>query len=124
MKSRVTIAVAFLALLAGPGVAGAEEMSPEGCVSCHAEGDMTIGALLEALGHKNVDKYTETVPDDCKECHSEDGGFGELYEFIHPAHYAEPATNKFVVDYEGKCTHCHAIDEDGEMPVKSGPKNW
>ena len=127
MKPGFVCAAALAVLLAGAGVAVAEDMFPNGCVSCHtesADGDMRLGPLLEQLGHKKIDKMVETVPGDCMECHSEDGGFGELYEYIHPAHFDDAATNKFVVGFEGKCTHCHAIGEDGEMPVKSGAKNW
>ena len=123
MKLRLAFIASALALTAGTGISLADDAYPEGCVSCHAEGDMTIGALLSGLGHKNVDNMVETVPTDCLECHSEDGGFPPLYEFIHPAHYA--ADSGFMTEFEGNCTHCHAMDMDtGEVSVKSGAKNW
>lgn len=128
MKFPIALATTALIFAAGVGVSSAGDMYPEGCVSCHVEsetGDMRIGTLLQALGHKKVDRMVETVPTDCLECHSEDGGFPPLWEFIHPIHFEDPANNKFVVDYEGKCTHCHAMDVDtGEVTLKSGPKNW
>ncbi len=123
---KLLTAAAALSLLAGTGLALGEDMYPQGCVDCHvnADGnDMRISTLLENVGHMGVEDL-ETIPTDCKDCHSEDGGFGELYTFIHSAHYAG-ADNKFVVDHEGKCTHCHALDADsGEVSTKSGPKNW
>lgn len=123
MRLRYLIAALAVSVV-GAGVSWAEDMYPNGCVSCHTDGS-TVGAMLEAIGHKNVDKMVETIPTDCMDCHSEDGGFGELYEFIHPAHYSDPANNAFVVDHEGKCTHCHSMDVDtGEVSLKSGPKNW
>jgi len=123
MKLRLAFIASAIVLSAGTGVSLADDAYPEGCVSCHAEADMTVGAMLAELGHKKIDNMVETVPTDCFECHSEDGGFGELYEFIHPAHYA--ADSKFVAEFEGKCTHCHAMDvESGEVSVKSGAKNW
>jgi mono/diheme cytochrome c family protein len=99
---------------------------PHGCVDCHSEdGAENIGALLSAMGHKNVDTATETVPGDCVECHSDDGGFTLLSELSHLVHYEKPAENAFVGDYGGNCLHCHALDAStGAITVKSGPKNW
>ncbi len=123
MKLRLVFIASAIVLTAGTGVSVADDAYPEGCVSCHAEADKTVGAMLAGLGHKKIDNMVETVPTDCMECHSEDGGFGELYEFLHPAHYG--ADSKFVAEFEGKCTHCHAMDvESGEVSVKSGAKNW
>jgi hypothetical protein len=102
------------------------EQHPEGCVSCHNGGEAeTIGALLAAMGHRNVDARTETVPDDCAVCHSEEGGHSTLSEFNHIVHYENPARNAFLRDYGGNCLHCHALDvKTGEVITKSGPKNW
>lgn len=98
----------------------------EGCVSCHNGGEAgTIGALLDAMGHPNVDRRTEVVPDDCVICHSEEGGESLLWEFNHIVHYGQPARNDFMRKFGGNCLHCHALDvHTGEVIVKSGPKNW
>lgn len=97
-----------------------------GCVDCHdGTAVATIGALLEEMGHSDVDEATETVPGDCASCHSEEGGIWFLSEVSHMSHYREPATNRFVQDYGGECRHCHVMDaETGAVKVKSGPKNW
>lgn len=106
-----------------PRIAG---QHPEGCVSCHNGGEAgTIGSLLAAMGHPNVDSRTETVPDDCAVCHSEEGGYSTLSEFNHTIHYDKPARNAFLRDYGGNCLHCHAlVAKTGEVITKSGPKNW
>jgi len=99
---------------------------PAGCVSCH-DGDVmgTIGTLLDELGHPDVADWTETVPNDCTECHSEEGGYITLSEAIHMAHYREHAENAFLRDFGGQCLHCHALDaETGVVGTKSGARNW
>lgn len=129
-------AVLCAALLALALPAAAEEANdetgipvdhfPQGCIDCHVEGKAeTIGALLAAMRHPNVDSDTETVPGDCADCHSTEGGFSTLAEFNHFLHYENPATNAFVQDYDGDCRHCHLLDPDtGDVTVKSGPRNW
>jgi hypothetical protein len=106
-----------------PQIAG---QHPAGCVSCHNGGEAgTVGELLAAMGHRNVDGQTETVPDDCAVCHSEEGGYSTLKEFSHVVHYDKPARNDFLRDYGGNCLHCHALDaRTGDVITKSGPKNW
>lgn len=98
----------------------------QGCVDCHdGTAVPTVGALLEEMGHPDVDEETGTLPGDCASCHSEEGGTWFLSEVAHMSHYREPATNSFVQDYGGDCRHCHVIDgETGAVSVKSGPKNW
>jgi hypothetical protein len=109
-------------------LAGAAGPGPyvQGCVDCHAlDGAENIGALLGAMKHKNVDKQTVTVPGDCRECHSEDGGYTPLSELSHMLHFENPAENDFIGNYGGNCLHCHALDaKTGVITVKSGPKNW
>lgn len=98
----------------------------QGCVSCHTtDGPGQLGTLLAALKHRNVDQQTAKVPGDCKECHSEDGGYIDLAEAVHLVHFENPADNPFVLEHGGNCLHCHALDaETGIITVKSGPKNW
>ena len=99
---------------------------PQGCVDCHdGTTEPTVGAKLEKFGHENVDEDTAMVPGDCADCHSEEGGMWFLSEVAHMAHYRDPASNKFVLDYNGDCRHCHVMDgESGAASVKSGEKNW
>lgn len=98
----------------------------QGCVSCHGtDGNDSIGALLGAIKHKNVDQQTATVPGDCNECHSADGDYTPLGELSHMVHYENPGENDFVQKFGGNCLHCHALDaKTGVIKVKSGPKNW
>lgn len=97
-----------------------------GCVDCHdGTAVATIGALLEEMGHSDVDEETETLPGDCASCHSEDGGMWLLSEISHMSHYRNPLENGFILSYGGECLHCHVMDaETGAVKVKSGPKNW
>jgi hypothetical protein len=99
---------------------------PHGCVDCHTDDQAeTIGSLLSAMGHRNVDARTDIVPNDCAGCHSEEGGFSLLHEFSHIVHYENPERNAFVQDYGGLCLHCHLLDiQTGEITLKAGPKNW
>jgi hypothetical protein len=77
------------------------------------------------MRHRNVDQRTETVPNDCAECHSEEGGHSTLSEFNHIVHFEAPERNAFLRDHDGNCLHCHALDAGtGEVTMKSGPKNW
>ena len=127
----VGILAALGLLLGGFQPAGGDEAAgvgeyPAGCVSCH-DGDVmgTVGAQLDELGHPDVADWTETVPNDCTECHSEDGGYITLSEAIHMAHYREHAENAFLRDFGGQCLHCHALDaETGMVGIKSGARNW
>lgn len=98
----------------------------QGCVDCHGKDDVeSIGALLAALRHRNVDDKTSTVPTDCKSCHEPDGDYTPLSEAIHLVHFEDPANNPFVKNFGGNCMHCHAVDTStGVISVKSGPKNW
>ncbi len=98
----------------------------EGCTDCHdGTAVPTVGAVLEALGHPDVGPDTEVVPEDCSDCHSEEGGLWLLSEVAHMAHFREPADNGFVQEFDGDCRHCHVMDgETGEVDVKSGAKNW
>jgi hypothetical protein len=99
---------------------------PHGCVDCHTDDRAeTIGSLLAAMGHRNVDARTQIVPNDCAGCHSEEGGFSLMQEFSHLVHYANPERNAFVQDYGGLCLHCHLLDtQTGDITMKAGPKNW
>lgn len=103
-----------------------EAVNAKGCADCHDGAAVaTVGALLETLGHANVDADTEELPADCSDCHSEEGGMWLLSEVAHMSHYREPAENKFVQEFDGDCRHCHVMDgETGEVGIKSGPKNW
>jgi hypothetical protein len=106
--------------------AAAEVVYAEGCADCHdGTAVATVGALLETLGHPDVDEDTEVLPGDCSDCHSEAGGMWLLSEVAHMSHYRDPAENKFVQEFGGDCRHCHVMDADtGEAGVKSSPKNW
>lgn len=98
----------------------------QGCVDCH-DGTVqpTVGAMLERMGHDNVDDDTAQVPGDCSACHSEAGGMWFLSEVSHMAHYRDPENSAFVQEFGGDCRHCHALDaETGAVSVKSGAKNW
>lgn len=99
---------------------------PQGCVDCHrAGGPETIGALLEALGHQDVDDAVAAVPGDCADCHGDEGGAWLMSELAHVLHFEDPASNSFVQDFGGNCLHCHAMDEEsGAVTMRSGPKNW
>jgi mono/diheme cytochrome c family protein len=137
----ISIAVAVLAGIAilGTGWSTAESSDQaklpgdagpgpyvQGCVDCHGkDGTESIGALLGAMKHRNVDKQTTTVPGDCRECHSADGDYTPLSELAHLAHYENPGENAFIQKYGGNCLHCHTLDaKTGVVSVKSGPKNW
>lgn len=121
-----------LALTAGaepPAVAveiNVEAAYAQGCVDCHdGTAVATIGALLEEMGHIDVDEDIETLPGDCASCHSEEGGTWFLSEIAHMSHYRNPVQNGFILSYGGECRHCHLMDaETGAVKVKSGPKNW
>jgi cytochrome c553 len=98
----------------------------QGCVDCHGKNDVeTIGELLSAMKHRNVDERTSNVPGDCASCHNDDGDYTPLAEAIHLVHFEDPAKNPFVTKFGGNCMHCHAVDtKTGIISVKSGPKNW
>jgi hypothetical protein len=99
---------------------------PAGCVSCHvADGPGDLATRLGEMGHKKVGADVASIPGDCSDCHSEEGGFTPLGEAVHFVHFDQPESNPFVTDHGGECLHCHAMDpETGVVTVKSGPKNW
>jgi hypothetical protein len=106
-----------------PGI-NTDDPSPQGCVSCH-KGEMSLKTQLAALKHRNIDGKVETVPDDCKDCHSEDEGLDSMSAIAHSMHYASLSSSEFVTRYQGSCLHCHAMATgSGEVTVKSGKKNW
>ncbi len=110
-----------------PGINGKDDY-PNGCVDCHknADKDYRINAeLANVSGHPKIDKIVKTVPKDCTLCHKAGGKAPALNLVSHKTHYAKPAENAFVTNYQGSCLHCHALDlNTGAMSVKSGPKNW
>ncbi len=131
ISATATALMAGVVAVSGTSTALGEDKSvsdpySEGCVSCHVkDGPGDIGARLAAMGHRKVDRGLETIPGDCAECHSEDGGFTPLSEVVHLVHFDNAEKNPFVVEHGGECLHCHVIDpETGAASVKSGPRNW
>jgi len=106
-----------------PGVTS-DDPSPQGCVSCHT-GEKSLKTMLAALKHRNIDGKVEVIPDDCKDCHSEDEGLESMSKIGHSMHYAALSSSEFVTKHQGSCLHCHALATgSGEVTVKSGKKNW
>jgi len=106
-----------------PGVTS-DDPNPQGCVSCH-KGETSLKAMLAALKHRNIDGKVEVIPDDCKNCHTEDEGLDSMSMIAHSMHYASLSSSEFVTQHQGSCLHCHSLATGtGEVKVKSGKKNW
>ena len=101
---------------------------PAGCVDCHIklpDRDVRIGSLLAKVDHPKIIRPVVTVPDDCLECHSQQGEGETLSTLLHRTHYGKGPNSHFVQEFGGLCLHCHAIArESGEVRVKHGPTNW
>lgn len=110
-----------------PGI-DAEDAFVAGCVDCHVElpdRDVRIGPMLAALDHPSVGRRVETVPQDCRKCHVDEGSAEPLRTLVHRAHYGREGENHFIQEFGGLCLHCHAVDlSSGEVRVKQGSKNW
>ena len=150
-KRRVVVAVALVAgllvLIVGRiafvGLGQAEEpKAPEipgitvddvevnGCVDCHRkadpEKDYRLSATLKKLeNHPDVGASMKTIPNDCLTCHNESAaksmGTEPLASMIHRMHLLGGKENQFITQYQGQCTHCHALNkETGEFSIKSG----
>lgn len=108
-----------------PGLTSADEF-PNGCVDCHKKDSSAraINVILADLDdHPNVAAMMKTIPDSCNMCHKEGGSAEPLQS--HKIHYEDPHSNKFVVEFDGSCLHCHRLNiSDNSMALKSGPKNW
>jgi len=106
-----------------PGITTSDP-SPQGCISCH-KGETSLKAKLAALKHRSIEGKVETVPDDCKSCHTEEAGLESMSAISHSMHYAGLSSSEFVTKHQGSCLHCHALATgSGEVTVKSGKKNW
>ena len=110
-----------------PGI-DAEDAFAAGCVDCHVklpDRDVRIGPILADLDHPPIDRRVETVPQDCRKCHDDEGSAEPLRTLLHRAHYGKGGESHFIQEFDGSCLHCHAVDlTSGEMRVKQGPKNW
>lgn len=106
-----------------PGITS-DDANPQGCVSCH-KGETSLKAMLAALKHRNIDGKVEVIPDDCKDCHTEEEGLDSMAMIGHSMHYASLSSSEFVKQHQGSCLHCHSLATGtGEVKVKSGKKNW
>ncbi len=129
----VIIVVSAFALIAEdlvklPGV-NTSDQHGKGCVDCHilsGNNDYRLNVSLKGVdGHPPIDTMVKTVPNDCKTCHKAGAYAGALAIVIHKSHYANPAENSFIANYQGQCLECHSLNpETGVMAVKSGAKNW
>lgn len=129
-----TVGTAAAVLLAGkglaadprpylPGLTGPDE-APSGCISCH-EGKRSVKAMLDALKHRDMEGKVESVPGDCKACHTPDRDLEALGHVAHSMHYARGSRSEFVTKYGGSCLHCHTLATgSGEVDIKSGRRNW
>jgi len=106
-----------------PGITSPDPY-PEGCVSCH-QGTLLLKTMLAALKHRNIDAKVAVIPNDCKTCHSEEGGMDPMSNVAHSMHYASGSKSDFVTRYNGSCLNCHQVATgNGEVTMKSGKRNW
>ena len=117
-----------LALAGALSVAQADEY-PDGCVSCHVQGeiDTRLNAVLSNVGHGRGGERTLNVPTGCNRCHATDGSgnAASISKLIHSVHYGNPEFNQFTTQYEGDCRHCHSMNAAvGIGSIKVGERNW
>lgn len=101
----------------------------KGCVDCHNEaaddGYVSLGVLLQRVGHGIPPNHVRTVPNGCKKCHKDGGSAYPFATLIHSVHFDDPDRNAYVRDFDGSCIGCHRMNTDrGIVSVKRGPRNW
>ncbi len=100
-----------------------------GCVDCHNDdtdgGYVSLGVLLQRVGHGIPPNHVKTVPNGCRKCHKDNGAAYPLATLIHEIHFEDPEHNAFVQDFDGSCIGCHRMNTDrGAVSIKRGPRNW
>lgn len=112
-----------------PGIT-VDDVEVNGCVDCHRkadpEKDSRLSTALKKLEkHPDVGASMKTIPNDCLTCHNEPVAKGmgtePLASMVHKMHLLGGEKNQFITQYQGQCTHCHALNkETGEFSIKNG----
>lgn len=112
-----------------PGIT-VDDVEVNGCVDCHRktspEKDYRLSTALTKLEqHPDVGTSMKTIPNDCLTCHNESAAKSmstePLASMVHKMHLLGGEKNQFITNYQGQCTHCHALNkETGEFSVKNG----
>lgn len=127
------VIVPVVAIVALGSSALAEDVYPDGCVSCHVgteSGDhsaMRLDKLLASIGHGRGGARTLEIPNGCARCHAPDdeGTATSLGKIVHVIHFRDPGENPFLSKNGGDCSSCHRMDpETWEVTAKSGKRNW
>lgn len=125
--------VALLLLLVLASGASADDVYPDGCISCHVGTEavdfppMRLDLLLASIGHGKGGQRTLEIPTGCQRCHApdDDGTATPLGKIVHVIHFRDPAENPFLTKSGGDCSFCHRMDPaNWEVTAKSGKRNW
>jgi len=120
---------------------------PNGCVDCHVQlpdrdvrlstvmkqwSEQVPPALLEKARrvagsrpltgrHPAVTRATTDVPVACLSCHGRESTVAPpLGSLLHAIHLGGGEKNHFIALFDGSCTHCHKVADDGQLTVASG----
>lgn len=85
----------------------------------------TAPAGLKLKGkHPAAEDALDDVPAACAECHTADSKKAPpLAAMVHRIHLVGAEKNKFLLVYQGECTHCHKMNAaTGAWSMPSGPE--
>ncbi len=135
-------------LATAPGIA--QDEFPQGCVSCHIvlpDGrDVRLSNLMTqwatevpalllerarasapaglTINGRHPPVPVQDVPGGCLACHAKESTMAPPFaKLLHLVHLTGGEQNIFVTTFEGRCTHCHKLDEaSGAWSIPSGPE--
>lgn len=147
----VLVATIIVAARAQEGPRAQDDPFPRACVDCHVQTpdrDVRLSTLMrgwyeevepgllekarsvtpEGIAltgrHPASDYSLANIPSACVACHRRaESKAPPFAPMVHVIHLLDGDGNIFLAEFDGRCTHCHKLDEaTGEMSVPSGPE--
>jgi hypothetical protein len=107
----------------GPQLALWESGKVPAALLATAQGAAPAGLKLKGR-HPDATDALDDIPAACADCHTEDSKRAPpLARMVHRIHLSGGDHNRYVTEYQARCTNCHKFDAaTGAWSVPSGPQ--